>query len=377
VSERESRRVLLNDLRAQWAHHGPHVLEAVEAVGESGGWILGSEVAAFETSLASRWGLAHCVGCGSGMDAIEIALRAAGLQAGQRVLTTPLSAFATTLAILRAGGVPVFVDVDDAGQLDLDLCESAVADDEGLRTIVPVHLYGHALDLARLAELRDRYALCVVEDCAQAIGARSHGVPVGSVGELAAVSFYPTKNLGAMGDGGAILTNKEERAAAARALRDYGQTQKYHHDHLGLNSRLDELHAAILGRVFLPDLERSTARRREIAARYTAEIDHARLEIPPIPPGSESVWHLYPIRVPEDREAFRAHLDARGIASAVHYPILIPDQKALASSRSESVRTPLPRAQRFAETELSLPIHPYLTDRDVERVIDACNCWHD
>ncbi len=375
VSGQGERPVLFNDFRAQWARCGSRVLEAVEKVGDSGWLILGEEVAAFEQALAAYWGLPHCVGCASGLDAIEIALRCAGLQPGQKVLTTPLSAFATSLAIIRAGGAPVFVDVDEAGQLDLDLCEAALANDEELRFLLPVHLYGHALDLARLAELRDRYSLGLVEDCAQAIGARSRGEPVGSVGEFAATSFYPTKNLGAMGDGGALLTSQEAGAAAARVLRDYGQARKFEHEQLGLNSRLDELHAAILNSVFLPDLARATERRREIAERYRAEIDHDDLAPAPTPAGSESVWHLYPLLVREGRDALGEHLRGLGIASGVHYPVLIPFQKALAPSRAESLLTRLPQAQRFSESELSLPIHPYLTDRDVERVIDACNGW--
>jgi dTDP-4-amino-4,6-dideoxygalactose transaminase len=367
--------VLMNDFRTQWSQYGPQVLEAVERVGESGWLILGKEVAALETALSEYWGLAHCVGCASGLDAIEIALRCAGLRAGQKVLTTPLTAFATSLAVTRAGGVPVFVDVDDSGLLDLDLCRAAFAGDEELRFMVPVHLYGHALDLERLEALRDEFGLQIVEDCAQAIGARSRGAPVGSVGEFAATSFYPTKNLGAMGDGGAVLTIHEGMALSARVLRDYGQTGKFEHEELGLNSRLDELHAAILHGVFLPELRRATERRCEIASRYRAEINHPDLIAPAPPEGSESVWHLYPLVVSEGRNALRDHLESRRIASGVHYPILNSAQQALAHLGATPVLTPLPRAQHFADHELSIPIHPFLSDEDVDRVVDACNSW--
>lgn len=351
------------------------MLEAVERVGRSGWLILGEEVSAFEAALASFWGLPHAVGCASGLDAIEIALRCAGLRPGQRVLTTPLSAFATTLGVLRAGGTPVFVDVDDCGQMDLELTEEAVANDDSLRILLPVHLYGHALDLTRLTDLRDRYSLCIVEDCAQAIGASSREIPVGTVGDFAATSFYPTKNLGAMGDGGAILTGSEEGADAARVLRDYGQSDKFEHTRVGLNSRLDEIQAAILMDAFLPGLAGATERRREIAGRYRAEIVHERLVPLPTPPGSASVWHLYPLLVIDGRDAFRDHLAESGVATGVHYPKLIPQQDAIASTSEAALLTPLPRAQRIVESELSLPIHPYLTDRDVDRVIEACNQW--
>jgi dTDP-3-amino-3,4,6-trideoxy-alpha-D-glucose transaminase len=367
--------ILLNDFRAQWSQHRAEVLAAVERVGQSGWLILGTEVARFEEALAEYWGLPFCVGCASGLDAIEIALRAAGLRPGQKALTTPLSAFATSLAVIRAGGEPVFVDVDDSGQIDLSLCEDALEADDEIRFMLPVHLYGHAIDLERLDQLKGRYSTIIVEDCAQAVGARSRQRPVGSVGDFAATSFYPTKNLGAMGDGGAVLTHLEHGAHAARVLRDYGQTGKFVHDHLGLNSRLDELHAAILRTALLPDLEPRTSRRREIAARYDAGIDHAEITTPPRPAGSESVWHLYPLLVRDGRDALQAHLREADIATAVHYPTLIPAQKALADRYPGSVLCPLPKAESFAKNELSIPIHPFMTDENVDRVIDACNAW--
>jgi dTDP-3-amino-3,4,6-trideoxy-alpha-D-glucose transaminase len=243
------------------------------------------------------------------------------------------------------------------------------------RFMLPVHLFGHAVDGARLESLRDRFELRVIEDCAQAIGARSRGVPVGSVGAMAATSFYPTKNLGALGDGGAVLTRSEPLAALARALRDYGQTEKYEHRYLGLNSRLDELHAAVLRDALLPRLQTDTKRRCEIAEHYREGIRHEALRIPPAPEGSESVWHLFPLLVEGGRGAFQEHLRAHGVGSGVHYPILIPDQEAMKGGAAFRVLTPLPRAREFAERELSLPIHPHLEDAAVERVIEACNSW--
>ncbi|MDX6567905.1 MAG: hypothetical protein QOH15_483 [Gaiellales bacterium] len=367
--------VQLADFKRQWSSIREPALAAVDRVGESGWLILGTEVAAFERDLAGACGVAHVVGCANGLDAIEIALRAAGIGKGDRVLTTPLSAFATALAIIRAGAEPVFVDVDASGLLDLDLAEQALSDDPAIRAVVPVHLFGHAQDLDRLEAMATTHGAAVIEDCAQAIGARSHGRPVGSVGIAGATSFYPTKNLGALGDGGAVLTRDAGIAESARGLRDYGQSAKYVHDRLGLNSRLDELQAAVLRDALLPELTAGTARRVAIADRYRREITTPDLVHPPIPHGSASVWHLFPVLSRGDREAFRAHLDAHGVGNAVHYPVLMSDQQALREAFPNASHGPLPFADRFARQEISLPLHAYLSDDEVERVIAACNDW--
>jgi dTDP-3-amino-3,4,6-trideoxy-alpha-D-glucose transaminase len=365
----------MNDFGALWSSSRDSVLAAVDRVGGSGRWILGDEVVAFEHALATACGLPFAVGCASGLDAIEIALRCLGIEAGDRVLSTPLSAFATTLAILRAGGRPTFVDVDHSGQLDLEQVETAIDANRDIRFLLPVHLYGHALDLGRLARLAERFDLLVVEDCAQAIGAASKGVPVGTVGEIAITSFYPTKNIGAMGDGGALLTSTASLAAHARSLRDYGQLGKYEHTNVGLNSRLDEVHAAILRDAFLPRLSEFTKRRREVADRYSKEIENPALAAVPPPEGSESVWHLYPILVSTDRAGFRAHLEEHAVQSAVHYPTTIPAQQALARAGGVDLLAPTTRALEFAAREVSLPIHPFLTELDIDRVVAACNRW--
>jgi dTDP-4-amino-4,6-dideoxygalactose transaminase len=367
-------RILLNDFVAQWRDLRADSIAALERVGESGWLILGKEVQAFEAELAAFWGLPYAVGCGNGLDAIEIALRAVGISPGDKVLTTPLSAFATSLAIVRAGGIPVFVDVDASGLIDLEQASRALARDRAIRFFVPVHLYGHALDRQRLATLLQHTEVKLVEDCAQAIGATSHGLPVGSTGAAGATSFYPTKNLGGMGDGGALLTRDAALAAQARSLRDYGQTAKYVHALLGLNSRLDELQAAILRSAQLPRLGQATARRRAIAQAYRDNIENPALTLPPIPDGSGSVWHLFPVLVARERQAFIAHLDQLGIGTGAHYPILIPDQEALAATPFECLE-PLTWARRFAQAEVSLPIHPHMKDPEVVRVVAACNAW--
>jgi dTDP-3-amino-3,4,6-trideoxy-alpha-D-glucose transaminase len=367
--------VQLADFVRQWHAIRARALAAVDRVGESGWLILGSEVAAFERELAAAAGVAHVVGVANGLDAIEIALRAAGIGAGDRVLTTPLSAFATVLAIVRAGAEPAFADVDASGLLDLELADRALADDPRIRAIVPVHLFGHAQDLDALEAIATRHQVVVIEDCAQAIGARSRGRAVGTAGIAGATSFYPTKNLGALGDGGALLTQSAEIADAARVLRDYGQSAKYVHDRLGLNSRLDELQAAILRDALLPELAAGTARRVAIAERYVDELATSALTVPPRPPGSESVWHLFPLLVEGDREPFQAHLTSHGIGSAVHYPVLMPDQHALLEAVPAYRRSALPVAGRFAAHEVSIPLHAYLDDDEVGRVIAACNAW--
>jgi dTDP-3-amino-3,4,6-trideoxy-alpha-D-glucose transaminase len=371
-------RIAMNDFPAQWRDRGALVREAVQRVGAGGRYILGEEVARFEALLAARWGVGCAVGCASGLDAVELGLRAAGVAAGDLVLTTPLSAFATTLAILRCGARPVFSDTDALGLLDLDAAEQWLAADPRIRALVPVHLYGHALDLERLQLIRQRRGVVVVEDCAQAVGASWRGRPVGSVGDAAAVSFYPTKNLGCLGDGGAVLATDPGIAARVRVLRDYGQSAKYVHDEIGLNSRLDEVQAALLADAFLPMLDLWTARRRQIAAAYRGGIANPRVAVPELPDGCESVWHLFPLAVVAgERGALAAHLAARGIASAVHYPRLIPDQGALASLGGAAALGlgGLETARALAGRELSIPLHPYLADEDVAEVVDAVNSW--
>jgi dTDP-3-amino-3,4,6-trideoxy-alpha-D-glucose transaminase len=365
--------ILMNDFRRQWQDTREDVLAAVAAVGERGWYILGAEVEAFERALAELWTLPYCAGVGCGLDAIEISLRALGCRPGDRVLTTPLSAFATTLAIVKTGAVPVFVDTDPFGLIDLDQCEALLHRRPDIRFMVPVHLYGHALDLARLEHLKDRFELAIVEDCAQSILATHQGRMTGTVGQMVATSFYPTKNLGALGDAGAILTRDESLWTAAKTLRDYGQTAKYRHDMIGYNSRLDELHAAILRRAFLPRLAGWTARRREIARRYLAGLACGSVRAPGVPPGSDSCFHLFPvITEPARKASFCARLQGRGIIIGEHYPIAIPEQPAMAGVAHE-VAGAIPLARCFVAAEASLPVHPYMTDQEADSVIAACN----
>jgi len=366
--------ILMNDFRRQWQDTREAVLSAVAAVGESGWYIAGAQLQAFERELAAAWGLPFSAGVASGLDAIEISLRLLGCRPGDRVLTTPLSAFATTLAILKLGAIPVFVDTDAFGLLDLDLCAQALERRPDIRFLVPVHLYGNALHLRKLAALRERHGLVIVEDCAQSILATHEGQITGAVGQLAATSFYPTKNLGAIGDGGAVLARDQALCVRACALRDYGQSAKYRHDSIGYNSRLDELQAAIL-RAHLARLPSWTCRRRQIAARYLAGISHPGIRLIGEPAGSESCFHLFPVVVaPGRKPALIEHLQRRGILTGEHYPVLIPDQNAMSAVPFEIIGE-CPQARALAAGEVSLPIHPYMTDEEAGRIIAAANAW--
>jgi dTDP-3-amino-3,4,6-trideoxy-alpha-D-glucose transaminase len=248
--------------------------------------------------------------------------------------------------------------------------------DREIRHFVPVHLYGHALDMNELKRLKDDFDLSIVEDCAQAIGASHSGVSVGTVGQLTATSFYPTKNLGALGDGGAVLTDDEEVAAKATVLRNYGQSAHYVHDELGSNSRLDELHAAILRDAMLPNLEAWTALRRKTARLYFDAIRNPLIQMCPPSTSANPVWHLFPILVGEGmRDSLRKHLREMGIDAAIHYPRIIPEQQGLTKKARYEVPFEPTNSSRFAAEELSLPIHPFLIETEIRQVIDACNNW--
>ena len=345
-------------------------LEAVERVGLSGWLVLGEEVASFEQEFAAWWGVPHAVGVASGLDALEIALRCAGIGTGVRVITTPLTAFATTLAILRAGAQPIWCDAEESGGLDLDQVDVALRREKRIGAVMPVHLYGHPLDPGALEGLAAEYGVAVIEDCAQSAGAERDGRPTGMAGVAAGTSLYPTKNLGAMGDGGVLLTADGALAERARSMRDYGQSRRYEHTELGLNSRLDELHAAILRSALLPRLDGWLARRRGIAERYTATLADTALR-PIVARGGRSAHHLYPVEVLDgDPGRSRSSSEERGVQVGRHYPFVCPDQPAVQSMGTAIGE--LPVARRLAARELSLPIHPHLTGDEVELVIEAC-----
>jgi dTDP-4-amino-4,6-dideoxygalactose transaminase len=343
----------------------PAVQAAVQRVIASGWFILGPEVEAFEREFAEACGAPHAVGVGTGTDAITLILRALGIGAGDEVITSPLSAAYSALAIMMAGARPVFADIDPA-RLTIDPDNVAAAITPRTRAILPVHLYGQPADMAALDRLASRHGLALVEDACQAHLATSDGRPVGTIGIAAAFSFYPTKNLGALGDGGAVVTRDETLARRVKRLRNGGQTSRYHHDEPGANSRLDELQAAIL-RARLPFLPQWTARRREIAAQYRAGLRTPAISVPRAFDAGH-VYHLFPV-LSERRESLQAHLKAAGIETLIHYPVAIPRQPALVSESPDQC----PVADRICSETLSLPMYPSLTNRAVEAVVDAVN----
>ena len=343
------------------------VRAAIDRVIARGWFVLGPEVEAFEQAFAAACQAPHAIGVGSGTDALALALRACDIGPGDEVITSPLSAAFSALAIVMAGARPVFADIDpERLTLDPRAAESALT--PKTRALMPVHLYGQAADMRAISAVAARHRLPVIEDCCQAHMATCDGRPVGSFSVAAAYSFYPTKNLAALGDGGAVTTSDAGIAARIRRLRNGGQTDRYHHDEFGVNSRLDEIQAAIL-LARLSRLPGRTSERRRLAAAYRARLQDAPATVPPEKdPGH--VYHLFPILSPA-RDRLQQHLKSRGVDTLIHYPIPISRQPALAAERP----APCPVADRICGEVLSLPLHPGLADRAIEEVTDAIRAF--
>ena len=344
--------------------------EAFDRVQASGRYVLGAEVAAFEGEFAATCGVAHAVGVASGSDALELALRAAGVTAADEVATVANAAMYATLAIRAIGARPRFIDVDDTTLL-VDPAALATALTHRTRAVVVTHLYGRLAPMRELAEVTQRWGIPIIEDCAQAHGAARDGRCAGSFGLAGCFSFYPTKNLGALGDGGAVVTADAAFGDRLRALRQYGWRRKYEVvTDGGRNSRLDEMQAAML-RARLPGLHAANARRRAIAGAYSTRIRHPALRVPPTP-GSDDVAHLFVLRTP-DRRGLATALAAHGIDTDVHYPIPDHRQPVVAADYA-SIR--LPVSERACNEVLSLPCFPELTAAEIEAVIATCNAWN-
>jgi dTDP-4-amino-4,6-dideoxygalactose transaminase len=342
-------------------------LDAALARVVSRGWfILGEEVEQFEAAFAEYVGTRHCVTVGNGLDALVLTLRALGIGPGDEVIVPGATFIATWLAVSAVGATPVPVDVDARDRtLDVEAAEAAVT--RRTRAILPVHLYGHPADMRRLGAVAERHGLALVEDAAQAHGAAQGEVRCGALGTAAAWSFYPGKNLGALGDGGAVTTNDDTLALRLRALRNYGSRERYVHEAAGVNSRLDELQAAVL-RAKLPRLHAWNGARRSIAARYTEGLAGLELALPQVRNDVTHAWHLFVVEA-DDRDALRERLARRGIECHVHYPRAPHHQGAY---RDTPLRTrPLPVSERLAASALSLPLAPIMTSDQVDRVIDA------
>jgi dTDP-4-amino-4,6-dideoxygalactose transaminase len=362
--------VPLLDLQAQYRPLREALLEAVTRVCDSQRCILGDEVAALEQELATYLGVGHALGVSSGTDALLAALMALGIGAGDEVITPTFSFFATAGCVVRVGARPVFVDIDPA-TYNLDLEAVARAITPRTRAIMPVHLYGQAVDMTPLVALAEAHGLTVIEDAAQAIGATDRGRAVGGIGTIGCFSFYPTKNLGAFGDGGLVTTNDPALAERLRLLRDHGQHPKYHHALVGGNFRLDAIQGAVL-RVKLPHLAAWTAGRRRNAARYRTLVAEAGLEgvvtLPYERPDAGHIYNQFVIEVP-DRDRVRAALTARGIGTEIYYPVPFHRQACFAD-----LGHPLdafPHADRAAARVLALPIFAELTEAQLGRVVEG------
>ncbi|MCU0543171.1 MAG: DegT/DnrJ/EryC1/StrS family aminotransferase [Oscillatoriaceae cyanobacterium Prado104] len=364
------------DLTLQYEQIGDEIAVAVQQVLASGAYIGGRAVKAFEREFADYTGVSECVGCNSGTDALILALRALDIGLGDEVITTPFTFFASAEVISAVGATPVFVDIDAATfNMDVDRLEAAITDKT--KAIMPVHIFGQPVDMTRLMAVADKHNLAVIEDCAQAVGAEWESRKVGSIGHVGCFSFYPTKNLGACGDGGAATTNDPKLAATMRMLKEHGQSSRYFYEEIGCNSRLDALQAAILS-IKLRYLDSWNAQRREKAAIYNEFLSRVPgVAIPQELPGAKGVWNQYTIRLTnsegalhssgEFRDAVRAKLQESGIGSMVYYPLplhLQPVYKSLGYRAGQ-----LPAAESVCREVLSLPMFPELSGDRQERAI--------
>lgn len=358
------------DLKAPHQELKTELEAAFARVLDSGWYIVGKELESFEANFAKYCGVDHCVGVGNGLDAIHLLLEAYGIGPGDEVLVPSNTFIATWLAVTRTGAKPIAVEPDERTyNMNPAVLEATIS--PRTAAIIPVHLYGQPADMDVINRIAERHKLVVIEDAAQAQGARYHDRCVGSFGHAAATSFYPGKNLGAMGDGGAVLTRDAAIADKVRELRNYGSKVKYRHDRLGYNSRLDELQAALLS-VKLCKLDAWNERRREIAQQYNERIRCPEIVTPFVPDWAAPVWHLYVVRT-SHRDRLQQYLRERQIETMIHYPIPPHQQECYVGLSSNSQ----PIADRLSEEILSLPIFPTMTDAEIEYVTSCLNAFGD
>jgi len=354
------------DLRAAYLELKEELDAACRRVMDSGWYILGEEVEQFEQEFAAYCGTQHCVGVGSGLDALHLSLRAMGVGPGDEVIVPSNTYIATWLAVSQCGATPIPVEPDERTyNIDPALIESAVT--SRTRVILPVHLYGQPADLGPILAIARKHGLKVLEDAAQAHGARYQGRRIGAHGDVVAWSFYPGKNLGALGDAGAVTTNDADMADRIRALRNYGSRHKYRNEVKGFNSRLDPLQAALL-RVKLRHLDDWNDRRKALAVQYLEGLEDSGLTLPLVPDWADPAWHLFVVRYPQ-RDALRRRLGDAGIGTLIHYPI--PPHRQPAYADADLGADALPLASRLADEVLSLPLGPQLSGTQAARVIDA------
>ena len=352
------------DLKTQYVRLKDEIDAAIREVLDSTAFILGPNVRAFEEEAAAYLGVPHAIGCASGTDALHLALRAAGVGPGDEVITSAFTFIATAEAICYVGAKPIFVDIDPRS-FNITPETIAAAITERTRAVMPVHLFGQPADLPRIAELCERHGLLLFEDCAQSFGATVNGRQTGSFGLAAGWSFFPSKNLGAYGDGGLVTTTSDEIAAKVKQLRNHGSEVRYHHDRVGYNSRLDEIQAAIL-RVKLRHIEDFNQNRRRVARKYS-ELLAGRVETPHEDGIGVHVYHQYTL-LSEHRDAIMAALQRQQIASAIYYPLPLHQQNVFAA---ECAGLRLPVTEDVSRRCLSLPIHPELEDADIHRIAAA------
>jgi dTDP-4-amino-4,6-dideoxygalactose transaminase len=360
---------------ANYRAHRDEIDQAVHRVLDGGMYILGEEVARFEEEFAHYLGVQHAVGVGSGTDALHIALRACGVGPGDTVLTVSHTAVATVAAVELTGATAVLTDIDPAtATMDVNSLADAIEKQRSgrIKAIIPVHLYGHPADMPAIMTLAERHGLKVIEDCAQSHGAALDGRKTGTWGHIAAFSFYPTKNLGALGDGGAVVTNDRTLADRLRLLREYGWREKYVSDCAGLNTRLDELQAAVL-RVKLRYLDKENARRRELARIYDAILSTTPVTAPRGWQRADHVYHQYVVQS-DRRDALRSFLKANGVGTLIHYPVPVHLQPAY-RGRVASNGAALSHTETICRLILSLPMHPQLTDAEAHEVGDLIVRW--
>jgi dTDP-4-amino-4,6-dideoxygalactose transaminase len=339
--------------------------QAIKRVLNSGWFILGQEVKQFEREFAKYIGVKYCIGVGNGLEALQISLMSLGIGEGDEVITTPISAVATTLAILAVRATPVFVDTNENGLINPALIEKALT--KKTKAILPVHLYGQSAELEKIQLICKKNGLFLIEDACQAHGSTIKGKKLGSFGVINAFSFYPTKNLGALGDGGAIVTNNAKLAKICQEIRDYGQVKKYQHQRYGLNSRLDELQAAVL-RVKLQSLDKENRLRQKIAYKY---VNHIRniLGVRPVIPQNIEEWNVHILAVKSSRrKELLLTLNKNGVQPLIHYPKTIPDQPFLVKEFS---KLDIPVARKFVQQVFSLPVNPKMSDKEIAKVLKS------
>ena len=354
-------------LDRQYNMYADEYLDAAKRVLESGWYILGNEVSSFEKEYAQYMGSKYCAALNSGLDALRLAVRALGIGRGDEVIVPANTFIATVMGVVEEGATPVFVEPDEYYCIDAGKIEAAITDKT--KAVMAVHLYGQSADMGRICEIAKKHSLFVIEDCAQAHDSEFSGKKIGTWGDIGCFSFYPTKNLGAFGDSGAVITDNEELANRIKTLRNYGSSIKYHNDLCGVNSRMDEIQAAFL-RIKLTHLDELIAQRRKIAKMYLEGIDNSKITLPSLRDNATHVWHLFVVRC-EERERLMSFLEDKGIHVQIHYPIPPHLQKCYEFLGHKEGEFPI--TEKYAKNVLSLPLFNGMTDEEVNYVIECIN----